>query len=106
MTAIGRELAEEVRLRAPKDEMDLANAVHFVASRDGMGVAVGYSKDKTGFKRMWKKGGFVALFQEFGTSQHAAQPFLRPAWRANIKSALDRIDNARRAAVKNVLRST
>lgn len=104
MEAIGREFRDEVQSRAPKDEGNLAGAAHYVVSSDKMGVAIGYSKDKSGFKRMWKKGGFEALFQEFGTSQHAAQPFIRPAWRAKIGGALDRIDAARRRTVQRILR--
>jgi len=106
MEEVGQEFEDEIRLRAPKDQGDLADAAHHVVSSDKMGVAIGYSKDKPGFKRVWKKGGFVALFQEFGTSQHAAKPFVRPAWRAKIGSALDRIDAARRRTVQRIIRAT
>ena len=104
--AIGQEFEDELRNRAPKDQGHLAEAAHHVVSSDGLGVSIGYSKDKSGFKRKWKKGGFEALFQEFGTSRHAAQPFIRPAWRAKIGSALDRIDAARRRTVQRILRAT
>jgi HK97 gp10 family phage protein len=104
MQAIGQEFEDELSARAPKDEGNLAEAAHHVVSSDKMGVAIGYSKDKPGFKRQWKRGGFVALFQEFGTSKHAAQPFIRDAWRAKVESALDRIDAARRRTVQRILR--
>ena len=106
MQEVGQEFEDEIRLRAPKDQGDLADAAHHVVSSDKMGVAIGYSKDKPGFKRVWKKGGFVSLFQEFGTSQHAARPFVRPAWRAKIGNALDRIDAARRRTVQRIVRAT
>lgn len=106
MKEAGQELEEELRARAPKDQGHLAEAAHHVVSSDGLGVSIGYSKDQKGFKRMWKKGGFEALFQEFGTSKHPAQSFIRPAWRAKITSVLDKVDAARRRTVQRILRAT
>lgn len=35
------------------------------------------------------KGFFYGFFQEFGTRHHGAQPFMRPAFDANVPKALD-----------------
>ena len=96
----GRELRDELEARAPKDEGDLSRAAHYVVSRDGLSVRVGYGT-APGFKRKWKSaGGFVALFAEFGTKHHKAQPFIRRSYRAKLKDILNRIDTA----VNNTLR--
>lgn len=94
MEDAGRELQQEMASRAPKDEGDLANAAHYVVSRDGLSVRVGYGT-APGFKRKWNKGGgFTALFQEFGTRNHKANPFIRPSYRAKLSAILNRIDQA------------
>lgn len=93
-------LAAEVSARAPKDSGDMAAAARYKVSSDGLGVSVGYSRKASGFARLYKKGGFKALFQEFGTEHHAAQAFIRPAWKAKIKGILDRIDAAVNQAIK------
>lgn len=81
--------------KAPKDEGNLARAATARVGKDGLGVTAGYSKHKPGFVREWKKGrGFTALFAEFGTSHHAAQPFIRATWRERVKGILDRVDGA------------
>ena len=88
------ELVQEIRARAPKDEGQLAENATARISRDGLSAQIGYSKNKSGFKRAWKRGGFTALFQEFGTAHHSAQPFIRPSYRAKLTSILDKIDRA------------
>lgn len=37
------------------------------------------------------KGGGHGILQEFGTSHHKAQPFMRPAWDANQRLVLENI---------------
>lgn len=98
----GKELSDGIRDRAPKDQGDLASAVHFRVSNDGLGVSVGYSAKQAGFKRLWRRGGFAALFQEFGTRHHAAQPFIRPTWRAVIRRVVDRVDTVVTNTIRNL----
>lgn len=100
-----RELTAEIRTRAPKDDMDLANAVQYKMSSDGLGANIGYSANKAGFRMKWKRGGFVALFQEFGTRHHAAQPFIRPSFRSRLRRNLDLIDDAVRRTVRRIVNS-
>lgn len=89
--------AEELRATmeqlAPKDEGQLAEAAQKVVSRDGLSAKIGYG-NVAGFKRAWKRGGFKAIWQEFGTVNHPAQPFVRPAYRMKLRGILDRIDGA------------
>lgn len=101
---LGPEFERALEREAPKDEGRLAAAAHHRVSSDGLGLSVGYSKEKTGFKRLWKKGGFEALFAEFGTRHHAAQPFIRRTFRAMVRHALDRIDRAVSQSIKGALR--
>jgi HK97 gp10 family phage protein len=56
--------------RAPVGKGDLAGLMTYEmeAIRDGITAHIGPAKET-----------FYGLFQEFGTSRHAAQPFLRPA---------------------------
>ena len=93
MTMNGVLLAQEIEKRAPKESGIMAGKVRSVVSRDGLSVRIGYSREPR-FKQAWKKGGFVALFQEYGTRYHAAQPFIGPAFRAKLMDALRRIDSA------------
>lgn len=95
-----RDLLNEIQSRAPVDDGRLRDAAHRQVSRDGLSAVVGYSKNRSGFKRKWLKGGFEALWQEFGAKQHAAQPFIQPAFRARLHGLLDRID----AAVNETIR--
>lgn len=98
--AIGPELRDAIAAAAPKDTGRLSEATLFQVSRDELAVHVGYSKNRPGFKRAWKKGGFEALWQEFGTRHHAAQPFISPTFRSQLSRILDRVDTA----VNSVLR--
>lgn len=93
MTMNGDLLVNEIKARAPKDEGDMADHVIARVSRDGLSVQIGYG-NRPGFKQAWKRGGFHALFQEYGTVHHAAQPFIGPAFRAKLGQMLTRIDNA------------
>jgi hypothetical protein len=101
MEHAGAELAREIADRAPVEEGDLKAAAHYQVSRDGLAVHAGYSKNRTGFKRKWRKGGFVALWQDFGAKQHPATPFIAPAFRAKLARNLDLIE----AAVDAVIRA-
>jgi HK97 gp10 family phage protein len=100
----GEELRAELEMRAPRDEGKLQAAPLAKLSSDKLSVLVGFSKDRPGFKKAWLRGGFEALFIEFGTKHSAAQPFVRPAYRAKLSRILDRIDEGRRAAVKRIVR--
>lgn len=100
MTAIGRELATAITATAPKDTGGMAQAADYKVSSDGLAVKAGYSAKAAGFKRNWKKGGFKSLWAEFGTKRVAAQPFLRPLWRARIRNSIERIDRAVTAALR------
>ena len=83
----------------------MRDAAHYKVSSDGLGVNVGYSQHKPGFKRLWNKGrGFEALFAEFGTKHHAAQPFIRRSFREGVRAALDSIDTAVSRAIRGALR--
>jgi HK97 gp10 family phage protein len=93
MTMNGELLVNEIKLRAPKDEGDMGDNVIARVSRDGLSVQVGYG-NRAGFKQAWKRGGFHALFQEYGTRHHGAQPFIGPAFRAKLGQMLNRIDSA------------
>lgn len=88
----GAPIAEAARQLVPVHEGDL---------RDSIAVSTKLSRRQ---RKMHRKGGrddvevFVgagphpqAHLQEFGTSRHPAQPFLRPAWDQNKRSVLDGI---------------
>lgn len=79
---------------APRDKGRLGAAALAIPSRDELGFAAGYSKKRAGFKRMWKRGGFVALWQEFRTKQAPAQPFIEPTYEARKAGVLQRIERA------------
>ena len=96
----GAELESAIKANAPVKEGFLRDAAFHQMSRDGLAVHVGYSKNRTGFKRKWKKGGFKALWQEFGTRTQPRTPFISPAFRALLPTVLARIDGA----VNRVLR--
>lgn len=105
MKAIGVDVSQAINAAAPRAEGDMADAIHYRVSNDGAGLSIGYSSKAAGFKRKWKKGGFVSLWQEFGTKNHAAQPFIRPTWRTKITGALDAIDAAVVSALKKAVKS-
>lgn len=94
MARIGQELERAIEAGAPVFKDRMRPAAHHRVSNDGLGVVAGYSKGHAGFKKFWKKGGFVSQFQEFGTKNHRAQPFIAPAFRALLPHMLDAIDRA------------
>lgn len=80
-----RSAAASMAPRAP-GAPDLADNIRISNARpdDGaVAVAIGPSKNF-----------FYATFQEFGTSRHGAQPFLRPAWDREGVKALQAIKSA------------
>ncbi|KWT72373.1 hypothetical protein APY04_0167 [Hyphomicrobium sulfonivorans] len=93
MRLSAEELADELTVTAPRDDGDLAEAAHWRMSRDGLSAQVGYG-NQPGFKRQWKRGGFKALWQEFGTKHHPAQSFIRPVFRGKLRVILERINRA------------
>jgi HK97 gp10 family phage protein len=98
MKLSAEELAGMIEANAPKDSGDMAEEVNYRLSRDGLSAQIGYSKS-AGFKRAWNRGGFKALWQEFGTRNHPAQKFIRPSYTQLLGRILDRID----AAVRRTL---
>lgn len=102
MTSAGALLRDEIWLNSPKDEGDMADQATFRVSRDGLSVQVGYSK-RVGFKRAWKAGGFKALWQEYGTRHHKAQPFVRSAFREKLSQILNYVD---RAVKRTIIRAS
>ena len=91
----GKPIAETARQLAPFEDGDL---------RDSIAVSTKLSKSQ---RKKHRKGGkddvevFVgagphpqAHLQEFGTSNHPAQPFLRPAWDKHKRAVLDGIKEA------------
>jgi hypothetical protein len=92
MKAVGVDLEAAVKANAPVDEGRLKRATHHKVSNDGLGVTVGYSKTAAGFKRKWKKGGFTALWAQFGTKRTRATKFLTRAWRSRLASNMQRIE--------------
>lgn len=94
------EVKAEIAQRAPVDKGKLRAEVHSQVSRDGLSALIGYSQNRSGFKRRWKRGGFEALWQEFGAKHHAAQPFIQPAFRAKLHGILNRIDAAVNSTIK------
>ena len=85
--AIARALrkgAEPIRVRAeelaPRDEDQLAESMMITVTEQSATGAIA----KIGPSRK----GFHGHFQEFGTADHAAQPFLRPAFDEQQEEAL------------------
>lgn len=100
MRNIGSDLESALEAAAPKRTGDLAIAAHSRVSSDGLAVKIGYAHKEAGFKRWWKRGGYVAIFQEWGTKHHPAQPFIRPTFRQRVPIYLNMIDDT----VRQVLR--
>ncbi len=90
-------LEEAIAEAAPvgnRDPVHMRDAAHSKVSSDGLSFQVGYG-NRPGFKRQWKKGqGFVAVFAEYGTKNHPAQPFVRPVWKKHVPGVLKAIDRA------------
>lgn len=99
LEAGAKAILADIVANAPRDKGNLADNALAKPSSDKLAWYVGYSASRAGFKRAWKKGGFEALFNEFGTRKMAATPFIRPAYRKNVRRILDRVD----AAVTRVL---
>lgn len=85
----GEAIAKRMAARAPHEpgKPDLRDAMTVSNSRgrDAQEVAVVVGPSKAGW---------YGAFQEFGTSQHGAQPFARPAFDESIQSSLNLISRA------------
>lgn len=81
----------DLKVRAPRHKGRLASAARAILSRDKLGFYAGYSKARAGFKREWKRGGFVSLWQEFGTKLMGAQSFIKPTYNSRKARILARI---------------
>lgn len=92
-------LRVEISANAPKATGELANDADAVVSKDGLSASVGYDSNAPGFKAEWKKHGFIAVFQEYGTKKMPAHPFVRPAYLFVLPKILAGIQ----AAVSNTL---
>jgi len=102
MDRAGRELVAAMDAGAPKQTGEMAEAAIYKVSSDGLGVSAGYSGNQVGFKMKWRRGGFKALWAEFGTKHHAATPFIRPAYRQKLGGILTRIEVAVRDVIKGL----
>lgn len=79
---------EAVRL-APVDKGLLRSSIHSEAGRAGGGLIVRIGTNVE-----------YSIYQEFGTSRMRAQPFLRPAFDANRRAALETIRRALQVMVR------
>jgi hypothetical protein len=89
---IAPELQAALTEAAAKDTGGMSEQAEAQVSRDEFAIVAGYSKNRSGFKRAWVKGGFKALWQEFGTKHHPARPFISPTFRRLLPGYLDRIE--------------
>jgi len=99
------DLAQAISAAAPRDEGRLAGAAFGQVSRDRLAVHAGYDRDRTGFKRFWKRGGFVSLWQEKGTKHHAAQPFIEPVARRLVPGIVQKVKRAVDSALRKAART-
>ena len=67
---IGRKIAEQAAINAPKDTTFGATSIQHEVDEDERGARVRIS---------WAKAAFYMQFHELGTSEMRARPFLRPA---------------------------
>jgi len=88
--------------RIPVREGDLAAALKKQVRPNGLSARVGYWKK--GNKKNWELGGWRAHFIEFGTLNARSIPFIRPAFRENIKFAKTTIDKGVDKALRKVAR--
>jgi HK97 gp10 family phage protein len=98
-TAVALSLTEveiEMLSRVPRRTGELASVIKTRTQRDGLSGRVGPG---AGGRRDQRKAGWRAKFQEFGTQQHAAQPFVFPSLAAKREGIRTRLA----AAVGRVL---
>lgn len=85
LKAAGKFLAEDMAARAPRDVVvagvTLAEEIVFQ-------VKVSTVKDRAAVEVGPTRRAFYGRFQEFGTEQHAAQPFMRPTLDMGGQSAI------------------
>lgn len=107
-------LADDAKGKAPRDRGDLAESIKVSSGRTRRAKA----KAKLAGNRASPKtsvqmsagpsgGGGVlqyAAFEEFGTANHPAQPYMRPAWDAGAEGALDHIKSELGAEIEKAAR--
>ena len=99
LRAGGNLIRKDARNRAPVDTGELLRSIKVRAlsrSRNSFGVTV-----KTG-EGFFKGDQFYSGFIEFGTHKIEAQPFLRPAFDANVDAVLNAVRRELRAAITKV----
>jgi HK97 gp10 family phage protein len=67
---LGEQIVSDAQRDAPKDTGEGAASIQYELGHDSRGSFVRVS---------WDRKHFYMMFQELGTSQHTARPFLRPA---------------------------
>lgn len=89
-------MAEEARRRAPEEDSDLKDSI--AVSTKSSRYAKWKSRKQNTVEAYMGPGGEGSghappqgSLQEFGTSRHAAQPFMRPAWDGGKADLLDGI---------------
>lgn len=88
------QLRDEMSANAPKDTGQLALDADAVISRDGLTARVGYDDRAAGFKKEWKRHGYLAIFKEYGTVKTPATPFVRPSYHFMLPKILSGIQAA------------
>lgn len=91
--SVAKKTAKNMRDYAPKGEGTLSGAIKIEPDRNTetvYAVNVGPHDDL----RKSRRGTPYSVFQEFGTNRHAAQPYVRPALDANMKSGQRKIGEA------------
>lgn len=83
--AAAAEMEAEMKERVPKDTGTLEGLISSKVSADGFSAKIGFRG-----KRASRKG-YYAKFQEFGTVDTPAQPFMVPAFEAVAPKAVKRI---------------
>lgn len=79
LRAGAKPIADEMELLAPRDQGELAESVVIRTAKDPGQVTVQVGPARSAFQ---------AVFQEFGTKNHPAQPFMRPAFDSKAAEAL------------------
>lgn len=88
----GKLIIDAAKSRVPKDDGDLLKSLR-VGTRLSSRQKRNFRKRNPHDVMMFVGAGPLpqAHLQEFGTKNHTAQPFLRPAWDANKRKVLDNI---------------
>ena len=101
---------DDMKIGVPVDEGDLRRAIGR-RSRIGTGRGVTVAKVFVGIVRKVRvrdgAGGArsvnqAAIAQEYGTKNHPAQPYIRPAFKRNIRGIIDSIQRSTWARLRQV----